>query len=86
MDMHAWIFAAWLMAGLLLGAGHAATLWISVRPRSLSWLPLTGLLRMAVLGGVLAGAVLGGGILPAGAGWAVGFAAVATTILLQRAR
>lgn len=80
------VLLAWLVAGLLLGVAHAASLWIAARRSNVTWLPLTGLLRLLVLGGALAGAALGGGILPAGAGWFVGFAGAVSALYMRRQR
>ncbi|MEQ8787815.1 MAG: hypothetical protein RIC55_16035 [Pirellulaceae bacterium] len=90
MDAHT-LFVVWLIAGILLGLGHAASLWLTTRLRDLVWLPVTGLLRFVLLGGVLAGAVLSDGILPAAVGWALGFSTAAATLVVatvtpQRAR
>lgn len=80
------LLIVWLIAGLLLGVAHAATLWNSVRGGASPWLPLTGLLRLVVLGVVFTGAVLSGGILPAGAGWALGFAGAAGAVFFRKQR
>ena len=67
-----WIHAAWVVVGLVLGVVHAAGIWRSAKHPTATT-AVMGLVRLLVVGLALAAAAIFGGILPAAAGWAVGF-------------
>jgi hypothetical protein len=75
------LYPIWLVIGLLAGGVHATSLWRGTQRLTL-WLPLVALARMAVVAGTFVVAALMGGILAAGLGWAVGFAAALAALLL----
>ena len=80
-----WIHAAWVVVGLVLGVVHAAGIWRSEKqPTAMT--AVMGLARLLVVGLPLAGAAVFGGILPAAAGWAVGFLTSVGTLLATRLR
>jgi hypothetical protein len=62
----------WLTAGLVLGVMHASEIWRAARRPSVAT-TIVGLMRLLVVGLVLTAAAILGEILPAAAGWAVGF-------------
>jgi hypothetical protein len=81
----AWNHAAWLGVGLVLGVVHATGIWRSAKHRT-AITALMGLVRMLVVGLALATAALLGGVLPAAAGWAVGFFASVSAVMATRFR
>jgi len=78
--MMSW-FPIWLAVGLIAGGLHAGSLWYAAR-HAQSLAAASGMLRLVLVAIVLVGAALAGGLLPACAGWGVGFAAVAGIYLL----
>ena len=78
-----WVHATWLVVGLVLGVVHAIGIWRSAK----HWTSLTalmGLLRLLAVGLGLATAALFGAILPAAAGWAVGFFSSVGMVVVSR--
>ncbi len=65
------IHFVWLLAGVGAGATHAWMLWRASQPAAhrLSWHGT----RLVLIGGVLVAAAVSGGILPAAAGWGLGY-------------
>ena len=62
----------WLTIGVVLGGAHAASLWCAAA-RVSALLAAMGLLRLLVVAAILIGAAFAGGVVPACAGWALGF-------------
>ena len=83
--MMTWIHAAWLVVGLVLGIVHATGIWRTAKHPSATTAVL-GLVRLLAVGLALASAAILGGILPAAAGWAVGFFASAGIVMVSRSR
>ena len=80
-----WVQGVWFTVGAGLGILHAAGIWrASKQPTAMS--ALMGLVRILLVGLVLAAAALLGGILPAGAGWAMGYFAAVAAVLANRYR
>ena len=83
--MMTWIYGAWVVVGLVLGVVHAAGVWRSAKHPTATT-AVMGLARLLVVGLALAAAAIFGGILPAAAGWAVGFYASVGFRVLRRSR
>ena len=80
-----WIHAIWLAIGLVLGVLHATSLWRSTKhPTAIT--ALIGLVRLLVVGLTLAASAIYGAILPAAAGWAVGFFGSVGMVIAIRSR
>ena len=80
-EVTSWI---WFVAGLLAGLVHATMLWRNVHTLA-AWSPLIGLLRLGFVATLLVAAALNGEILAGAAGWAIGFALLATWFMTRRA-
>ncbi len=78
-----WLDAIWLVLGLATGVVHAAGIRRSTDRFGLL-APLWAMLRLSIVGLTLAAAAFWGGILPAAAGWALGF--LFSILLLVRRR
>ena len=79
-EMTNWI---WFAVGLLGGCLHATMLWQGVNAQS-EWSPLMGILRVGLVASLLVVAAFNGAILASASGWAVGFAVLATCLLVRR--
>jgi len=79
------VHAIWLAVGLMLGVVHATGLWRSARQRTTT-AAVVGLMRLLLVGLALAAAAIFGGIVPAAAGWAVGFFASVGIVIAVRLR
>ncbi len=73
----------WFAAGLAAGLLHAAMLWRAAG-RLTAWTPLLSMLRLAGVAAVLVAAAVSGAIIAAGAGWAVGIAALGGWFFARR--
>jgi len=79
------IHSAWVAVGLTLGVVHATGIWwLAKSPTAIS--AVLGMVRLLVIGLVLASAAILGGIIPASAGWAVGFFARLGIVVAIRPR
>jgi hypothetical protein len=67
----------------MLGVVHAAGIWRSATTATTA---VMGLARLLVVGLALAAAAIFGGILPAAAGWVIGFFASVVFRVLRRSR
>ncbi len=77
-------FAAWFGVGILAAIVHASALWRGTHAArgQIVWLGV----RFATVFVVLIGGALAGHILPTATGWATGFAALSTLLLLGSPR
>ena len=80
-----WIQATWVVLGVVLGILHAAAIWRSAR-RPTTTTAVIGSIRLLLVGLTLAAAAIFGGVLPAAAGWAVGFFGGVAIVLATRLR
>ncbi len=83
--MMTWLSAVWMVFGAAIGVLHAAGVWRSAsRPSVMS--ALLGLVRLVVVGLALVASAILGGILPAAAGWALGYFAAVAFLSTRRRR
>jgi hypothetical protein len=80
-----WFHAPWLAFGVALGVLHATSVWRSTKHTS-AITAFIGMARLLTIGLALAAGAVGGGVLPAAAGWAVGFFASVGLVMATRSR
>lgn len=73
----------WFLAGILVGLLHATMLWRSTKQPT-AWTPVSGMLRLGMVAGVLVVAALSNAILIAAGGWLAGFVARCAWFILDR--
>lgn len=79
-----WVPVMWLLVGAIIGVVHATALWHAAQ-RPSGWIAITGGVRLLAVALVLTGAAVWGGLLPAAAGWAMGFVVGGVVVFLRTA-